>query len=183
MALVDDAKKEMQAALRHFAEELKTIRSGRASPAMLDHIQVEVYGSQMRLSDIGNVTAPEARQLLVTPYDASNVGAIAKAIDRANLSVKVVAEGNVVRITIPPMDEQTRKEMVKQCHRKCEDGKVAIRNVRRKFNDQARKRKSDGDISEDELKRAEKKIQELTDDFCRQADEAGSKKEKEILTV
>lgn len=179
MGIADDAKKEMQAALGHLNDELKSIRSGRANPGLLDNVFVEVYGSQMRLADLGNVSAPEPRQLVVTPYDASNIGAIAKGIDRANLSVRVVAEGNVVRVTVPPMDEQMRKEMVKLCHRKCEDGKVSIRNIRRKYNDLVRKK----DIPEDELKRTEKKVQELTDDFCKQMDELSSKKEKEILTV
>lgn len=183
MALVDDAKKEMQAVLTHLGSELKNIRTGRANPAILDGVTVEVYGSPMRLADVSNVTIPESRQLLITPYDANHVGAILKAIQQANLSVKVQGEGNAVRLTIPPMDEETRKEMVKQVHRKCEEGKVGARNVRRKFNDMARKKKADGLIPEDELKRSEKKIQELTDEICKQMDDLVAKKEKEIITL
>lgn len=183
MGLVDDTKKEMNAALDHLSSDLKNIRTGRANPGLLDSVTIEVYGSEMRLADLANVTVPEPRQLLITPYDGNNANAIGKSIDKANLSVSVMVDGNSVRVTIPPMDEATRKEMVKLCSRKCEEGKISVRNVRRKFNDLARKQKTDGDITEDVLKRSEKEIQTLTDDFCKKVDEIAASKEKEVLTV
>ncbi len=183
MSISDDAKREMEQAVEHLSGELRTLRTGRASPGLLEGVHVEVYGSDMRLIDVASITAPEARQLLVSPYEANNANAIAKAIDKANLSVKVVVDGNIVRVTVPLPDEQMRKELVKRCYKFCEDTKVTIRNIRRKHNDHARKKKADGDIAEDELKRIEKKIQTLTDESCAKADEVAAKKEKEILVI
>lgn len=183
MKLLDETKQEMQAALDHLASELKTIRSGRAHPGLLERVMVELYGSEVKLTQAATITASEARQLVVTPFDPSTTSTVAKAIEKANLSVQVVAEGNVVRVVVPPMDEQARKERAKQCARMGEECKVSVRNVRRKFNDQAKKKKSAGEMTEDEVKRAEKKIQELTDEFVKKIDQACAIKEKEILQV
>ncbi len=173
----------MQVALNHLKGELKNLRTSRANPAMLDSVQVEVYGTKMRLRDVANVTTPEPRQLLVTPFDTSNVGGIAKGIENANLNVLPVVDANVVRINIPPMDESMRKKMAQQCKKKGEEAKIAIREVRRKYNDLVRKQKSDGDLPEDQMKKCEKMIQEKTDQFCKDVDGICSEKEKEILTI
>ena len=183
MNILETAEKKMNAALDHLMTELNNIRTGRAKPAILDGVSVEVYGTQMRLKDVATVNVPESRQLLVTPYDASTAAVIGKGIEKANLGFQVVVDGNSIRIMIPPMDENVRNEMVKQCHKKCEDGKVSVRNVRRECNDYLRKQKADGEIPEDMEKRLEKDIQELTDKFCKKTDEMSADKEKEILEI
>jgi ribosome recycling factor len=137
----------------------------------------------MRLRDIANITIPEPSQLLVSPFDANNAGAISKAIEAANLGVRPTVDGNAVRITVPSMDESTRKEMVKLCGRRCEEAKVSIRNARRDGNEGARAQQKDGDIGEDQLKRFEKEIQSLTDDYCKQADELSKAKENEVMEI
>ena len=183
MTLINETRKEMQSAIEHLKSELRNIRTGRANPGMVEGVQIEVYGTNMRLSDLASITSPEAQQLLITPFDANNSSSIGKSLEKANLGVQVIAEGNVVRVIQPPMDESVRKEMVKQGKRRCEDSKVSIRNTRRKFNDLVRDQKSSGDIAEDQMHRQEKEIQTLTDDFVKQIDTIGSAKEKEILTV
>lgn len=183
MSITDQTKEKMQATIEHLKNELKNIRTGRANPGILDNITLEVYGTQMRLKDVASVTTPEPRMLLITPYDAKTVGAIGKAIEKANLNIMPIVDANVVRIKIPPMDDSMRKEMVKLCHKKREECKVSIRNVRRDFNEIVRKQKSDAEITEDIQKKIEKTIQELTDSFCREADDVSEKKEKEIATI
>lgn len=183
MSLQDQTKLKMSAAIEHFKAELKGIRTGRANPAMLDHVNVEIYDSQMRIKELASVTAPEPRQLLITPFDPTTKGAIAKSIERANLGFMPIVDGNVVRIKIPPMDENMRKEMIKLCHKRCEEAKVGIRNIRRDSNETARKQKADGEIAEDLLKKLEKTIQELTDKYCKEADDLTASKEKEISTI
>jgi len=183
MSISDQTKAKMITALEHLKQELQSIRTGRANTGMLDGVTVEVYGSSMRLKDIASVTAPESRQLLVTPFDASNTNAIGKGIERANLGVMPIVDGNVVRIKIPSMDDSMRKEMIKLCHKRREEAKVSIRNIRREGNDHARKLKTDGEMAEDILKKTEKTIQDLTDKFCKDADDLSDKKEKEISTI
>lgn len=183
MDIIDETNKKMTATLDHLKHELKTLRTGRANPAILDTVHVDVYGTKMRLADLATISVPEPRQLLVTPFDAQNTHAIAKAIDAANLNVRALVDGNVVRIKIPEMDTAIRQEMVKQAKRKGEEAKVSIRGVRRDGNEKAKQQKADGIIPEDVMKKFEKKIQELTDKFCKLADELVAQKEKEILTI
>jgi len=183
MSIPDQSKKSMKTAVEHFQSELKSLRTGRANPAILDKVSVEVYGSSMRLKDIATVSVPEARQLLVTPFDPSNVNAISNAIEKANLNLKPSADGNIIRISIPPMSEEVRKDMVKECKKMGETGKVTIRNIRKESNDTIKKSKSSGDISEDQLKSLEKLVQEHTDTFCKEIDHLCVEKEKEILTI
>jgi len=183
MSIADETKSKMQETVDHLKKELSQLRSGRANPSMLDSVQVEVYGSQMRLKELATVTTPEPRQLLITPFDPQTAGPISKGIEKANLNLQPMLEGNIIRINIPPMDESMRKDIVKQGKKKAEDAKVAIREVRRKSNDTLKKQKADSEITEDEMKRGEKKVQELTDDFCKQVDDHFVVKEKEIMTV
>lgn len=182
-SILDEVKERMSQALGHLAEDLKNIRTGRASPSLLDSVMVDAYGTQMRLRDTANITAPEPRQLLVTPFDQNNVGLVGKGIEKANLGVQPVIDGNVIRITIPEMDEAKRKEMVKIAWDRCEKTKVAVREARRKGNEQLKLAKSDGHLTEDEQKSGEKRVQELTDDFCKKADSATETKEKEVLAI
>jgi ribosome recycling factor len=180
--ITEQAKAKMKAALDHFLEDIKGLRTGRANPGMMDNVQVEIYGAMMRVKDIATVNAPEARQLLITPFDPQNTSAIGKAIERANLGFMPIVDGNVVRIKIPPMDENLRKELIKVLHRKCEETKVSIRNIRRDSNEFVRKQKG-STIPEDVVKKMEKEIQDLTDKSCQQADEICKNKEKEISTI
>lgn len=183
MSVSDLAKSKMQAGVEHFKQELKNLRTNRANPAILDGVMVEVYGATMRLKELANVTAPEARQLLISPFDPQTAGPIAKGIERANLNLQPIVDGHSVRINIPPMDEAMRKEIVKLGKKKAEDAKVVIREIRRKHNEIIRKQKADSEVTEDVMKKTEKAIQELTDQFCREIDELFAAKEKEILTV
>ena len=137
----------------------------------------------MRVKELANITAPETRQILISPFDPQTTGAIAKGIERANLNLQPVSEGNIIRINIPPMDEAMRKEIVKQGKKKAEDAKVVMREIRRKSNETIRKQKADSEITEDDMKRTEKNVQELTDQFCKDIDALFTQKEKEILTV
>lgn len=183
MSITDQTKSKMQAAIEHFKQELKNLRTGRANPSILDNVMVEVYGSMMRLKELANVSAPEPRQLLISPFDRSTASAISKGIEKANLNLLPILEGNVIRINIPPMDESTRKEMVKIGKKKAEEAKVSIREIRRKNNETVRKQKADGDITEDVMKKQEKAIQDFTDQFCKEVDDLMTTKEKEIMTV
>lgn len=183
MNAVDQAKAKMKDAIEHYKSELKALRTGRANPGILDNVQVEIYGSQMRLRELANVTVSDARQLLITPFDPHAAGPIAKGIEKANLNLQPILDGHVVRINIPPMDEAMRKEIAKQAKKKGEDSKVVVREVRRKANETIRKQKADSTITEDEMKKSEKIIQDLTDNSCKEIDTLLAAKEKEIMTV
>ncbi|MCB1119155.1 MAG: ribosome recycling factor [Chlamydiia bacterium] len=180
---MQETKKKMEDAIDHLKHEMSGVRTGQANPAMLDSVMVEVYGTRMRIKELATVTSPEARQLLITPFDTNNTPSIGKAIEKANLGFMPVIDANAVRINVPPMDEALRKEMVKVLHRKLEDCKVSIRNVRREANDEVKQKKSSGEITEDDLKRMEKQIQDFTDQFCKKAEEMVAAKEKEVITV
>ncbi len=176
-------KAAMQAALDHLKQDLKSLRTGRANSAILDKVMVEVYGSMVRLKEISNISVPEARQILVSPFDLNNVHAIKKGIEAANLGVNPMVDGKVVRINIPPMDEAMRKQIAKQCKDLGEKSKIVMREVRRKYNELVRKQKADGIIAEDMMKKLEKRIQELTDSFCKEIDTVTAEKEKEVMTI
>jgi ribosome recycling factor len=180
MDITEQTKAKMLAALEHLKTELKSIRTGRANPGMVEGVMVEVYGNPMRLKDIASISAPEARMLLITPFEPKNSPVIGKAIEKANIGVSPIVEANLVRIKIPPMDDSMRKEMVKVCHKRLEEAKVSIRNIRRDGNNDIRKQK---DTPEDVIKKVEKAIQELTDKYCKEADDIAQKKEKEISTI
>jgi ribosome recycling factor len=183
MSILDQTKAKMIAAIEHFKNDLKNIRTGRANPGMVEHVMVEVYGSLMRLKDIASITLPEPRQLLITPFDPQNTSVVGKAIEKANIGFMPIVDSNAVRIKIPPMTEELRKKMAKICHEEREKTKVSIRNIRRDSNEFVRKQKADGEIAEDIMKKLEKNIQELTDKFCKEVDDLSEKKEKEISTI
>jgi ribosome recycling factor len=183
MSTENQVKAAMQAVIDHLKLELKSLRSGRANSSVLDRVMVEIYGSSTPLKAVANVTVPEARQILVTPFDPSTCHAIAKGIEAANLGIHPMVDGKVVRLNVPPMDETIRKQIAKQCKELGEKAKIALREVRRKFNDLVRKQKTDGTLPEDVMKKLEKSIQDFTDRFCKDADAACAEKEKEIMTV
>ena len=183
MSILEQTKAKMTAAIEHLKNDLKNIRTGRANPGMVEHVMVEVYGSMMRLKDIASISVPEARQLLITPFDPQNASVVGKSIEKANIGFMPIVDGHAVRIKIPPMTEELRKKMAKICHDEREKTKVSIRNIRRDANELVRKQKADGEIAEDIMKKLEKGIQELTDKFCKEADDLSEKKEKEISTI
>lgn len=180
MSLKNMVEQEMKQVLEHFVQELKNIRTGRANPSMLDNVSVEVYGAQMKLRDVATVSAPEARQLVVTPFDPKTTASIGKSIEKANLGFMPIVDANMVRINIPAMDQSVRKEMVKLLHKKREEAKVSIRHVRAKHNKSLKANESVGD---DEVKKGEKQIQELTDQYCKKIDDLAQDKENDISTI
>ncbi len=176
-------KSAMQGSLDHLKQELKALRTGRANSAMLDKVSVEVYGSHVKLKEVASISVPEARQIVVTPFDFSNASAIKKGIEAANLGVNPMVDGKVIRINIPPMDETVRKQIAKQCKDLGEKSKIVMREVRRKYNDLIRKQKAEGSMPEDMMKKLEKTIQDLTDRFCKDIDTMTAEKEKEVMTI
>jgi ribosome recycling factor len=181
--IIEQTKKGMMGSIEHLKEDLRALRAGRANSAIIEGVLVEVYGSQMRVKELSTITTPETRQLLLTPFDVNNAGPIAKAIEKANLGVRVALEGKLVRIFFPELDQNRRKELADQVHKKKEECKVSVRSVRRESNEKLKKLKADGHIPEDDLKRLEKQVQELTDQYCKEVDELATAKEKEIMTV
>lgn len=176
-------KTHMKSAIEHLQQEMKGIRAGRASPLLIEGLQAEVYGTTMKIKELGTITSPEPRQLLITPFDVTVVGNISKAIEKANLGIRSSVEGKVVRVFFPELDMQRRKDLVNQVHKKKEDGKIAIRNCRRDANEMLKKCKADASMPEDDLKRLEKQIQEMTDKFCKEVDDLALAKEKEVMEV
>lgn len=183
MQVEAEVKTAMQGALDHLKQELKALRTGRANSAMLDKVQVEAYGSHVRLKEVATVAVPEPRQILITPFDMSLTHPIKKGIEAANLGLNPMVDGKLIRVNVPPMDETLRKQIAKQCKDLGEKTKISLREVRRKYNELVRKAKADGVIAEDMLKKQEKQIQDLTDRFCKDVDAACAEKEKEILTI
>ena len=183
MTVMDEAKQEMQKTLDHYQEELKNLRTNRPSPSMLDSVTIEVYGTAMRLRDLATVSVTDGNQLVISPFDPNNANSIAKGIEKANLNLLPAVDGSIIRVPIPPMSEERRREIAKEAKEKAEKTKVSIRDHRRRANDLVKKKKSDGEISEDEQKKSEKLIQEHTDKFCKQVDDFFAAKEKDILEV
>jgi ribosome recycling factor len=173
-------KAGMEKGIENAKREFATVRTGKASPNMLDTIQVEAYGSFVPLNQVASISAPEARTLLVTPFDKGQVKAIEKAIRESDLGLDPAHQGNVIRVPLPSMNEQRRKELVKMLHNLAEDGRVAIRHARTDARDKLKKLKS---VSEDEVKQAEKELQKLHDDFIGKIEQAVKAKEVEIMAV
>lgn len=179
----EEVTRKMDSALKSLQHEFTGLRTGRASANLLDGIQVDAYGSMMPMNQVGNVTAPEPRLLVVSVWDKSMVKAVEKAITNSNLGLNPSADGQTIRVPIPPLSEERRKELVKVAGKYAEQAKVAIRNVRRDGNDELKKQQKDGVISEDELRKQEAQIQKLTDDHVKKVDELLVAKEKDILSV
>ena len=166
-SILDKTEEKMQKAIDYLCEELAGIRAGRANPAILNKVTVEYYGVQTPLNQIGAISVPEARQILITPWDRSLLGAITKAIQVAELGVNPINDGNGVRLTFPELNEERRKQIVKEVRALGEEAKIAIRNVRRDGIDDAKKLKNSGEMTEDELKGAEEKVQKITEIMAR----------------
>ena len=179
----DKLEEKMQKAVDYLCEELAAIRAGRANPAILNKVTVEYYGVQTPLNQIGAISVPEARQILITPWDRSLLGQIIKAIQVAELGVNPINDGNSVRLTFPELNEERRRQIVKDVKSLGEDAKVAIRNLRRDGIDDAKALKNNGEMTEDELKSAEEKIQKITDKYTDKVEKVIENKEKEVMEV
>ncbi|MCE3233422.1 MAG: ribosome recycling factor [Rickettsiaceae bacterium] len=181
--LLSDLRKRMDGAMTAYHHDLSGLRTGRANPALLDGIAVEVYGSKMPIGQVATVNAPEARLLTVQVWDQSNTAAVRKAIENAHLGLNPSAEGTLIRVPLPDLSEERRKEMVKIVHQFAEKARIAVRNVRRDGMDHAKKMEKDGNISKDDHHRLSDDIQKLTDEFVKNIDDAVIVKEKDIMAV
>lgn len=182
--IYDDAKERMDKAISVLTEELSKVRTGKATPAIVEHVKVDAYGSMVPMNQVANIGTPDATLLIVNPFDKSLVGPIEKAIVAADLGLNPSNDGQIIRIPVPSLTEERRKELVKVTHRYAEEGRVAIRNIRRDANDQVKKaEKEEGGISEDDMHRTLDRIQELTDKNIERVDELLKKKEGQILEV
>ena len=178
-----EAKRRMGKTVEDLRHELASIRTGRASVSILDPVRVDYYGSPLPLNQVANLSTPEPSLIMVQPWDVSQIGAIEKAIMRSNLGLTPANNGSVIRLPIPPLTEERRKDLVKQLHRIVEQHRVAARNVRRDANVIAKKMLKDKKISEDEQHRNHDEIQKLTDSFIKEIEAVGAGKEKEILEI
>ena len=178
-----ETETKMEKAVESTKDKFACIRAGRANVSMLDGITVDAYGAPSPLSQIGTLSAPEARLLTIDPWDKSLIPAIEKAIQQANLGLNPSNDGRIIRLSVPELTEERRKEYVKMVRKEAEEGKVAIRNIRKDVNNKLRKSEKDSEITEDDLKSGEDSVQKLTDKFTKLVDEALDKKEKELTTV
>jgi ribosome recycling factor len=185
--MIDKSLKETEArmkkAVQALQDELVTIRTGRASPALIERLHVEYYSVSTPLNQIATISAPEARLLVVQPWDHSVLGAIEKAILKSDLGLNPTNDGRVIRVVIPYLSEERRKELIKIVHKKAEEGRVAVRNCRRDGLEDLQKLQKDKLISEDDFKRGKEELQKLTDSFIERVDEVAANKEEEILEV
>ena len=178
-----DAEQRMGKAIEALRRELATIRTGRAQPALVEHLRVDYYGTPTPLNQLASIAAPEARLLTIQPWDKGSMGAIERAIQMSDLGLNPTNDGNIIRLVIPQLTEERRKELVKVVHRKVEEGRVAVRNVRRDRLEELRRLQRDKEVSEDEERRAQDQLQKLTNRFVAEADQVGREKEQELLEV
>ncbi|GKU78659.1 ribosome recycling factor [Paenibacillus sp. L3-i20] len=181
-AIKKNAEERMDKAISALKRDLSTLRAGKASPALLDRIQVEYYGSLTPLSQLANINTPDSRTVMITPWDKSSVSAIEKAIMKSDLGITPSNDGSAIRISVPPLTEERRVELVKTSKKFGEEAKVAIRNIRRDANDDVKKLEKT-DISEDESRRHQEDIQKATDKFIAEVEKVLVAKEKEIMEV
>ncbi len=181
--ILNDTEHRMQGAFDATLQDFRHIRTGRANPIMLDGINVDYFGTPTPLAQVGNISAPEPRLLVISPWDKSLLGPISKAILHSELSLNPNNDGQVIRLVLPPLTEERRKEYAKLAGKKSEDGKIAIRNVRRDAIEHLKKLEKNHEASEDDSKRAQEKIQKFTDDFIKRLDQAHEHKVEEIMEV
>lgn len=181
--IMDNTKERMGKCIAALESELGTIRAGRANPGVLDKITVDYYGTATPINQMASVSVAEARILVVQPYDASTLKSIEKAIQASDLGINPTNDGRVLRIMFPQLTEERRKELCKTVSKDCEESKVAVRNVRRDAMDKIKAKKKANEITEDDVKEAEKNIQKLTDKSIEQIDAIGAAKEKEIMSI
>jgi ribosome recycling factor len=181
--LFGDAERRMQKAIDALKQDLGAIRAGRASSALVERITVDYFGAPTPLNQVASITVPEARLLVIQPWDRKLLVDIEKAIQKSDLGINPTNDGQVIRLSIPPMSEERRRDLVKSVHKKLDEHKVAVRNVRRDVQDKLRDREKKKEVSEDELKRSTERLQKLTDRHIEEMDKVGKAKEQEILEV
>ncbi|OWZ84262.1 ribosome recycling factor [Natranaerobius trueperi] len=181
-SIFKETEKKMEKALSSLKQELTSLRAGRANPSLLEGIMVDYYGMATPLNQLANISAPEPRLLVIQPYDKSAIQDIEKAIQMSDLGLTPNNDGEKVRLSIPQLTEERRKELVKLVKQKGEDSKVAVRNIRRESNDELKQLEKEKEISEDDSKRGQEKIQEITDNYIKKIDEALKAKEEEITS-
>lgn len=181
--LLEKSESKMHKTVERLEHEYTTIRAGRANPNVLDKILVDYYGTPTQINQMAAVSVSEARILVISPWDATSLKAIEKAIQASDLGINPTNDGKVIRIAFPQLTEERRKEIVKEVHKMREDAKVAVRNIRRDAMDKFKAIKKEGSVSEDEIKDGEKKLQNMVDKFCREIDNVAAGKEKEIMEI
>jgi ribosome recycling factor len=178
-----NADQKMRKSLDVIQRELVTIRTGRASPALIEHVKVDYAGSVLPLNQLASITTPNASMLIVQPWDKSSMNIIEKAILKSDLGLTPINDGRMIRINIPQLSEERRQELLKVVRRRIEEGKIAVRNVRRDALEELKTQEKDKNISQDELKQLQNQLQKLTDSFIARIDQAGKDKEKEVMEV
>ncbi|MCG1008723.1 ribosome recycling factor [Salinicoccus sp. ID82-1] len=182
-SVLKDTKSKMQKSLDNLSRELAAIRTGRANANMLDRVTVDYYGAQTPVNQLAGISVPEARMITVTPYDKGSVDDVLKAIQQADLGVNPTSDGTMIRITVPQLTEERRKEFVKDARKEGENAKVAVRNVRRDANDELKSLQKDGELTEDDLKGYTEDVQQLTNDYIVKIDKMCDEKESNIMEV
>lgn len=180
---VIDAEKRMHSAIQSLEDDLAGVRTGRASPALIEKLSIEYYGSPVPLMQLASISVPEPRQLLVKPFDAGSIKDIERAIQASELGITPINDGKVIRLNLPPLTEERRRDLTKYVNNRLEDARIAVRNVRRDSNKDIREFESEKLISEDDLKNGEEQIQKLTDKIIEEINEVGKKKEQEIMEI
>lgn len=180
---LSDGERRMRRAVDDLKKDLNTVRTGRASPSILDNVIVDYYGAPTGLNGLAQISVSDARQLVIQPYDRSSMGAIEKALQKADLGMTPTNDGQVIRLNIPPLTEQRRKELAKTVHKMVEEHKVAVRNGRREVADKLKVAEKDKVVSTDELKRAQERLQKITDRVIGELDVVGRDKESDIMAV
>ncbi len=181
--IFSETERRMQKAIEALRHDLTAVRTGRASAALLERIQIDYYGAPTPINQVATITVSDARTLMIQPWDRKLLTDIEKAIQRSDLGINPNNDGQVIRLNIPPLNEERRREMVKTVHKKLDEHKVAIRNIRRDCQEKLRDREKKKEISEDELKRSTERLQKLTDRFIDEMDKVGKTKELEVLEV
>ena len=180
---IKSAGEKMDKTIAIIEKDLSTLRAGRANPQILDKITVDYYGTPTQLNQVGNISSPEPRMLVIAPWEPKMIAEIEKAIQKSDLGINPSNDGKVIRLVVPELNEERRKELCKQVKKQIEEGKVAIRNTRRDTMDQIKKMKKDSSITEDDLKQAETEMQKVTDAHIKTLDKVGADKEKEIMSI
>ncbi len=183
MQSIDEARTHMEKAVDAMRREFSSVRTGKASPTLLDTVRVEAYGSKMPINQVATVTAPEARLLLVQPWDKSLMQAIEKAIQTSEFGLNPANDGNLIRVPIPALTEERRKEMVRVLHRLAEEGRVAIRHARQEANKELKKKQASHEVSEDDVRNKMDEVQKMTDTYISRIDELLKGKEQELMEV
>ncbi len=181
--ILNEAKKKMMQSLENTQHEFNTIRTGRASAALLDNVFIDYYGTRTPVKHAANISIPEARTIVISPFDPKFLKEIETQIIKSDLGINPTNDGKVIRLAIPPLNEERRRELVKLVKKVAEDGRIAIRNIRRDANDEFKKMESEGGITEDDLIHSQKEVQDVTDEFIEKINSALEQKEKEIMEV